>query len=157
MPRYGHDGHDASCPLRPKQLAECRPDTLVFFLYSLFLSFSFPLCRSPFPVPSRLLRSFCRFPFVSSIAFFAFPFAYLLSLMADSVVLSRFYTPCIACEPASLYSPCVLSCSFLPLLIFSYIFLHVFFAFFEFNLNVVCFILSCAGGYCLCCLLYVGF
>ena len=39
------------------------------------------------PFSFRFVLSSCRFPFVSCIAFFAFLFASLLSLVADSVVL----------------------------------------------------------------------
>ena len=47
----------------------------------------------PFPFSFVFVLSSCRFPYVSCIAFFAFLFASLLSLVADSVILSRCYNP----------------------------------------------------------------
>ena len=59
------------------------------FLFPFLLVFPFPFDVLRFPLPFRFLV----FPFVSCIAFLAFPFASLLSLVADSVLLSRCYTP----------------------------------------------------------------
>ena len=82
------------------------------FSFLLFLRFLFasPFCRSPCsPSPSLFLfRSFCRFPFVSCIAFFTFIFASLRSLVADSVISSRRYTPpALLASLKYAYSPCV--------------------------------------------------
>ena len=68
------------------------PFSLSFFIFPSFLS-SFFLSFSSFSVflPCsffvRFVLSSCRFPSVSCIAFFAFLFASLLSLVADSVIL----------------------------------------------------------------------
>ena len=78
---------------------------LVFFfvlLLSLFLPFSV------FPLPSLFfVSSFCHFPLVSRIAFFAFLFASMLYLVAGSVLLSQWYTPprCVRAFKSA-YSPC---------------------------------------------------
>ena len=86
------------------------------------------LCCFPFavlrcPTPFRLVVS----PFVSCIGFFAFLFASLLSLVADSVVLSRCYTP-----PALLSSICVFPLRAVVFLAFLLFFLFIFLLFLPF-------------------------
>ena len=121
------------------------------FPFSLFSSF-FP---SLLPLPA--------FPFLFVLPFFVcflyrllrLFFASLLSLVADSVILSRCYIP-----PALLarLQVCVLPLCVVLFIFLSYWFLVFYFSslpclFFGFDLDDVCFILSCFCGYCLCCCL----
>ena len=68
----------------------CRfPFLFLFFYFLRILPLLFVVLRVPFLVPFSFVfvLSSCRFPFDSCIAFFAFAFASLLSLVADSVIL----------------------------------------------------------------------
>ena len=96
------------------------PFSFSFSFSSFFSFFVFPLpfvvLRVPLPfsffVRFSLYFASCRFPFFSCIAFFAFLFASLLSLVANSVVLSFRLGVTSRALIASLkhaYSPCVLS------------------------------------------------
>ena len=59
--------------------------------------FPFPFAVVPFPLPFRFVSSFCRFMFVFSciavFPFFCYGFPALLSLVADSILLSRRCNP----------------------------------------------------------------
>ena len=130
--------------------------SLFFFLSSLFSLSFLSLSVSHFLFLFRLfVLSSCRFPFDSCIAFFAFTFASLLSLVADSVIL-LFRLGAIP-PPRSLRAPqvCVLPSSavfFLlscvaDVLTYLYFFL-LFLPFFDFDLdNRLFHPVSCGGHY----------
>ena len=110
------------------------------------IRFSFPFCRSPFSP----FFSFCIFVVSFSVGFlyhlrFFFSPASLLSLVAESVLMSRCYTPPRATwERTSMGIPlaCCLRFAF-------FIFFASFFFFLPFvalGLDVVCFILSFSCG-----------
>ena len=77
-------------PVHPCRFPFLFPFFSFLFFISLFLYLFFPLLLVVLRVPFFLFRSFfvlssCHFPFDSCIAFFAFAFASLLSLVEDSV------------------------------------------------------------------------
>ena len=125
------------------------------FLFPLFVLFSFFF----------VLWS-CRFSYVSCIAFSAFIFASLFSLrlgggLCYSVIPSwRHPPPALLSSLKYASSLCVLS-SFLRCwcwLLFSFFFFLLFLPFFDFDLDIVCSILSFRCGYlALCWLLGFGF
>ena len=88
------------------------------FLFPFFLRFSFPFCRSRFPLPFRLVV-FRLFLVSPSCFFFRFP-----ALLDDGFwyFVSVLHPPRAACELASLRIPLAVCCllSFLALLIFIY-------------------------------------
>ena len=109
------------------------PFLFPFSFFLLFSSFSFLFCRPPFSPSLSFCSSSCRFPFVYCIAFFDFLFASLLSLVVDSVILSRCCPPpryVRACKSA--YSPCVLP-SFLRSCFLFILFFFSSFPFFAFG------------------------
>ena len=90
------------------------------FLFFLFFVFSSPFCRFPCsraPLPCsffvRSVLSSCRFRFVACIAFFAFLFASLLSLVADYIILllssRRYAPPALLASLKYAHSHCLLS------------------------------------------------
>ena len=138
------------------------PFSFIFPFFSVFLSsFLFPPSFVVLRVPFFVLFSFvfvlssCRFPSDSCIPFFPFTFA-SLSLVADSVILSFCYfvsalhLPRASCEPEACLFP--LRAVFLhALLMLTYLyFFLLFLPFFDFDLDIVCFlffILSFSCGY----------
>ena len=106
----------------------------------------------------RFVLSSCRFPFVYCIAFFAFLFAPLLPLVADSVILLfrlGATPPPALCEP----EVCVFSLRavfFLALLMFTFFFFLPFLPFFRFRFGHRLF-LPIFFLWVLCCLLGFGF
>ena len=135
----------------------------LFPFFSFFLFFFFFLFSSPFwrvlrvPLPCsffvRFVLSSRRFPFVSCIALFAFLFASLLSLLADScsviLVISswRYTPPALIAILTYAYSPCVLSsflrcCTSLVRFRFRHRLFHL-----VFFLRVLC----CLLGFGFCC------
>ena len=124
------------------------------FFFSFFLSSFFPLLfvvlRVPLPLPCsffvRFVRSSCRFPFLPCVAFFAFIFASLLSLVTDSVIMFRLGAtppPALLASLKYAYSPCVLSYC----VDVDFFLLLLFLPLFDFDLDIVCFILSFSCGY----------
>ena len=119
--------------------------------------FSLSLCHSPCPIPcssfDRFVLSSCRFPFDSCIAFFAFTFAFLLSLVADSVILlfrlGAIPPPC-SLRAWSMRIPlaCCLLSSFLRC--WCWLIFFCFFASFPYSMSIwtsFVFILSFSCGY----------
>ena len=87
-----------------REAIQYKPMCSTFSFFFFFLSFlSFSVSHSLFLFRSFIVLSSCPFLFDSCIAFFAFTFASLLPLVADSVILvisARRYTPPHApCEP----------------------------------------------------------
>ena len=107
--------------------------------------FPFPILFLVFPFPFAVLRFSLPFRVVVYVYFLyrllrSFLFASLLSWVADSVILSRYYTP-----PALLASlqVCVFplcAAFFLAFLLLFVLFFFPSFPFFDFDLDVVCFI-----------------
>ena len=97
--------------------------------------------------------SSCRFPFYSCIAFFAFTFASLLSLVADSVILlfrlGATPPPALLASLKCACSPCVLSSFFfLALLMLAYLYFSSLPSLFRFRFgHRLFFILSFSCGY----------
>ena len=121
----------------------------LFFLFPFSPSFSFPFCRSSIsptlPLCLFVLSFFVCFLY-RLLRFFCF--ASLLSLVADYVLLSRCYIPPAMLVSQSAYSPYVLPAFFSCVVAF-YLF-NIYSLpslFFDFDLDVVCFILSCSCGY----------
>ena len=119
------------------------PFSVSFSLFPFFVFFPllFGDLRVPFLVPFSfvVVLSSCRFPFDSCIAFFAFTFASLLSLVADSVMLlfrlGATPPPALLASLKYAYSPCVLSSFLRCWLLTCLFFLLVFLPFFDFNLD----------------------
>ena len=113
------------------------------------------------------LLSFTAFPFLFVLSFFVrllyrllrFFYASLLSLVADSVLLSRCYIlpALLASLQVCVFPLCVVFFLFLRCWFLFFYFYSLPSLFFYFDLDVVCFILSCSCGYYLCCLLGFGF
>ena len=133
------------------------PFSVSFSLFPFFVFFPllFGDLRVPFLVPFSfvVVLSSCRFPFDSCIAFFAFTFASLLSLVTDSVLL-LFYlgaTPPPHSLPVwSMRIPlaCCLLSSFLRC--WCWLIFIFFFSSFPFSISIwtsFVFILSCSCGY----------
>ena len=104
----------------------------------------------PFLVPSSFVLSFrlVAFPLVSCIAFFAFIFVCLIFLVADYIILlfSLGATPPGApCEPEACVFP-LRAVFFLALLMLTYSCFLLFLPFFDFDSDIVCFILSFSCG-----------
>ena len=111
------------------------------FLFPFFLRFSFQFCRSPFP------PSFSNYRF----RFFVVSSSLFLSLRRSPWWRILFFclgaTSPLRCEPASLPIPLVCCLIyFIASLIFIY-FSCLASLFFYFDLDVVCFILSCSCVY----------
>ena len=122
---------------------------LNFFFLSSFLFFFLSFSLFPFLVPFSFVLSFrlVVFAFVSCIEFFAFLFASMLSLVADSA--SRLFRLGANPAPRSLRAWSMripLACCLLALLMLTYSCFLLFLPFFDFDSDIVCFILSFSCG-----------
>ena len=134
---------------------------------SLFFPHLFVVLRVPFLVSFSFVfvLSSCRFPFDYCIAFFAFTFAPLLSIVADSVILLfrlGATPPPRSLRVCSMRIPlacCLLPSLFLALLMLTYLnFISCVPSVFDFDLDIVCFrpvffvwVLCCLLGFGFCC------
>ena len=126
------------------------PFSFPFFFLSLFFLSLLSVSVFPFLFPFSLVLSFrlVVFPFVSCIALFAFLFASLLSLVADSVILLfrlGATPPLRSLRSWSIPLACCLLSRVLDVDLFYFFFSS--FPFFDFDLDIVCFILSFSCGY----------
>ena len=124
-----------------------------FFCFFSLFGFSFRFFRSPCSPSLILFRSFCPFVLSFSVCFLyrllrfssCFP-AFLDGGLYYSVISSRRYTALRFLRASSMCTPlalCLLSC----VLDVDFFFFLLFLPFFDFDLDIVCFILSFSCGY----------
>ena len=133
------------------------PLPFCFSVFSFFVRFSSPFCRSPRSTSffARFVFSSCRFSvcFLYRLPRFSFRFpVFLGGGFCYSVISSwRYTTPAILARLTYTYeySPCVLSSLLRSScwLSFFFFFSFPFFDLFDFDLDIVCFILSFSCGY----------
>ena len=130
------------------------PFSFSFSLFFFLRLFSFPFCRSPCPIPCSFFRSFLSFRLAVFRFILVSPSSLLLSLPCFPwwrILLFCYFVSALQPPRAPWESQvCVLplrAVFFLALVMLTHLYVFSSLPFFDFDLDIVCFILSFSCGY----------